>query len=151
MIIYCIKTSFVFNYIWVVSMKQNIKLHTQNPSTYVFLVSYKNYVNKSCLSILWTSISTQNVMVSHWLVQVNHPPQKFERSSLWDIWSYGIRNRELVSSSLACPSYCNVLGVLFTMELYCTPKVNTLQLNTVGNSWNTRTRTTRTVSEHQLL
>jgi hypothetical protein len=36
-------------------------------------------------------------------------------------------------------------------ELYCTPKVNTLQLNTVGNSWNTRTRPTRTVSEHQLL
>jgi hypothetical protein len=34
------------------------------------------------------------------------------------------------------------------MELYCTPKVNTLQLNTVCNSWNTRTRPTRTVSEH---
>jgi hypothetical protein len=47
--------------------------------------------------------------------------------------------------------YYNVLGVLFTMELYCTPKVNTLQLNTVGNSWNTRTRPTRTVSEHSLL
>jgi hypothetical protein len=47
--------------------------------------------------------------------------------------------------------YCNVLGVLFTMELYCTPKVNTLQLNTVGNSSNTRTRPTRTVSEHSLL
>jgi hypothetical protein len=31
------------------------------------------------------------------------------------------------------------------MELYCTPKVNTLQLNTVVNSWNTRTRPTRTV------
>jgi hypothetical protein len=36
--------------------------------------------------------------------------------------------------------------VLFTMELYCTPKVNTLQLNTVGNSPNTRTRPTRAVS-----
>jgi hypothetical protein len=48
--------------------------------------------------------------------------------------------------------YCNVLGVLlFTMKLYCALKVNTLQLNTVGNSWNTRTRPTRTVSEHQLL
>jgi hypothetical protein len=41
--------------------------------------------------------------------------------------------------------------VLFTMELYCTPKVNTLQLNTVGNSSNTRTRPTCTVSEHSLL
>jgi len=48
-------------------------------------------------------------------------------------------------------TYCNVLGVLFTMELYCTPKVNTLQLNTVSNSSNTRTRPTRTVSEHSLL
>jgi hypothetical protein len=37
---------------------------------------------------------------------------------------------------------------IFTMELYCTPEVNTLQLNTVGNSWNTRTRPTRTVYEH---
>jgi hypothetical protein len=48
--------------------------------------------------------------------------------------------------------YCNELGgFYFTMELYFTPKVNTLQLNTVDNSWNTRTRPTRTVSEHQLL
>jgi hypothetical protein len=46
------------------------------------------------------------------------------------------------------PKYCNVLGFLFTMELYCTPKVNTLQLNTVGNSWNTSTRPTCTSSEH---
>jgi hypothetical protein len=37
------------------------------------------------------------------------------------------------------------------MELYCTPKVNTLQLNTVGNSSNTRRRPTRTVSEQSLL
>jgi hypothetical protein len=43
----------------------------------------------------------------------------------------------------------NVLGgSLFTMELYCTPKFNKLQLNTVGNSSNTRTRPTRTDSEH---
>jgi hypothetical protein len=31
------------------------------------------------------------------------------------------------------------------MELYCTPKVNTLQLNTVKNSSNTRTRPIRTL------
>jgi hypothetical protein len=41
--------------------------------------------------------------------------------------------------------------VLFTMELYCTPEVNTLQLNTASNSSNTRRRPTRTVSEHLLL
>jgi hypothetical protein len=41
-------------------------------------------------------------------------------------------------------------GFLFTMELYCTPKVNILQLHTASNSWNTRTRPTCTVSEHSL-
>jgi hypothetical protein len=35
--------------------------------------------------------------------------------------------------------YYSVLGVLFTMELYCTPKVNTQLLITVSNSSNTRT------------
>jgi hypothetical protein len=37
------------------------------------------------------------------------------------------------------------------MELYCTPKVNTLQLNIASNSSNTRTPPTRTVSEHSVL
>jgi hypothetical protein len=37
------------------------------------------------------------------------------------------------------------------MELYCTPKVNTLQLNTASIYSNTRTRPTRTVSEHSFL
>jgi hypothetical protein len=50
-----------------------------------------------------------------------------------------------------CYTYCNVLGVLFMMELYCTPELNTLQLNTASNSWNTRTRPTRTDLEHSLL
>jgi hypothetical protein len=36
-------------------------------------------------------------------------------------------------------------------SIYYTPKVNTLQLNTVGNSSNTRRCPTRTVSEHSLL
>jgi hypothetical protein len=34
------------------------------------------------------------------------------------------------------------------MELYCTPKVNTLQLNAASNSSNTRTRPTFMVPEH---
>jgi hypothetical protein len=36
------------------------------------------------------------------------------------------------------------------MELYCTSKVNTLQLNTASSSSNTRTRPTCTASEHSL-
>jgi hypothetical protein len=45
------------------------------------------------------------------------------------------------SSSIANPTSdtnCNEFaGCLFTMELYCTPKVNTLQLHTSGNSLST--------------
>jgi hypothetical protein len=55
---------------------------------------------------------------------------------------------------VAVPKFLHIVtysGVLFTMELYFTPKVNTLQLNTASNSSNTRTRPTHTVSEHSLL
>jgi hypothetical protein len=37
------------------------------------------------------------------------------------------------------------------MEHYCTPKVNTLRLNIVRNSSDTRTRLNRTVAEHSLV
>jgi hypothetical protein len=42
-------------------------------------------------------------------------------------------------------------GSVFTMELHCTPEVNTLQLNTASHSSNTRRRPTHMVSEHSLL
>jgi hypothetical protein len=45
-------------------------------------------------------------------------------------------------------TYCSVLGFSSRWNFIALQKVNTLQLNTVGNSWNTRTRPTRTVSEH---
>jgi hypothetical protein len=45
----------------------------------------------------------------------------------------------------------NVDIVTYSGVLYCTPKVNTLQLNTASNSSNTRTRPTYVVSEHSLL
>jgi hypothetical protein len=44
------------------------------------------------LFILWRSISIQNFMILWWLVQVLHPPQKFERPPYWYDCSYGIRN-----------------------------------------------------------
>jgi hypothetical protein len=48
--------------------------------------------------------------------------------------------------------YCNVLGVLYSRwNFIVLQKVNTLQLNTVRNSSNTRTRPTCTVPEHSLL
>jgi hypothetical protein len=69
----------------------------------------------------------------------------FSKSNVMGMYTY-------VMGSYNSRNYCNVLGLFyFTMELYCTPKVNTLQLNTVGNSWNTRTRPTCTVPEHSFL
>jgi hypothetical protein len=41
------------------------------------------------LLILWRSIRTRNFMVPRWLVQVLHPPQKFERPPFWNGWRYG--------------------------------------------------------------
>jgi hypothetical protein len=81
------------------------------------------------------------------------------RSIYWSVRTnsskkWNERNKKevlFVGNSIIARRYRNVLGVLFTMELYCTPKVNTLQLNTVGNSSNTRRRPTRTASEHSLL
>jgi hypothetical protein len=49
-------------------------------------------------------------------------------------------------------TYCNVLGGFYSRwNFIALPKVNTLQLNTVSNSSNTRTRPTCPVSEHSLL
>jgi hypothetical protein len=42
------------------------------------------------LFILWRSISIQNFVVPRWMVQVLHPPQKFERPPFWNGWRYGI-------------------------------------------------------------
>jgi hypothetical protein len=41
--------------------------------------------------LIWRSISIQNFMFPSWLVQVLHPPQKFERPPFWNGWRYGIR------------------------------------------------------------
>jgi gamma-glutamyl-gamma-aminobutyrate hydrolase PuuD len=52
-----------------------------------------------------------------------------------------------------CPqcTYCNVLGGFYSRWMFIShQKLNTQQLNTVRNSSNTRTRPTRTVSEHSL-
>jgi hypothetical protein len=48
-------------------------------------------VAADALSIIWRSISIQNSMVPHWLMQVLHPPQKFERPPFKNAWKYGIK------------------------------------------------------------
>jgi hypothetical protein len=53
-------------------------------------------------------------------------------------WEYGV---------LTSRTYCNVLGVLYSQWNFIALQ-KSLQLNIAGNSWNTRTRPTRTVSEH---
>jgi hypothetical protein len=60
------------------------------------------------------------------------------------LWEFGSKN------------YCNVHGVLYSRcNFIALQKVNTLQLNTVSNSSNSRTRPTdfqtRTVPEHSFL
>jgi hypothetical protein len=40
---------------------------------------------------LLKSVTAENAMVPHWLVQVLHPTQKFECLLLWNDWSYRIK------------------------------------------------------------
>jgi hypothetical protein len=74
----------------VVSTKQTMNFNIQMAAMFVFFVLDK-IVSLKKLFILWRSISIQNLMVSRWLVQVLHPPQKFERPPFWNGWRYGIK------------------------------------------------------------
>jgi hypothetical protein len=70
-------------------------------------------------------------------------------SEAWaDQWEMG-DDWEVVCTSIFLKDIVTYSGFSIHDEtLLHSKKVNTLQLNTVGNSWNTRTRPTRTVSEH---
>jgi hypothetical protein len=62
---------------------------------FVFFCFFQNW-SYFKLFILWRSISIQNLMVPCWLVQVLHPPQKFECQPFWNGWRYGIRKYGVV-------------------------------------------------------
>jgi hypothetical protein len=47
---------------WVITIKQNMNLKFEPPCRFVFLVFYKDGLNKSCL-FFWGSISTQNCII----------------------------------------------------------------------------------------
>jgi hypothetical protein len=79
-----------FNGSWVVSTKQTVNYNIQTAAMFVFFCFWQKWSYQK-LFILWRSISVQNFMFPRWLVQVLHPPQKFERPPFLNGWSYGIR------------------------------------------------------------
>jgi hypothetical protein len=76
---------------WVASTKPTMNFNIQTTAMFVFFVFDKNGLIKSCSS--FGDISMQNFMVPRWLVQVLHPPQKFEHAPFWNGWRYGIKLR----------------------------------------------------------
>jgi hypothetical protein len=75
---------------WVVSTKQNMNFNIQMAAMFVFFCFWQKWYHLK-LFILWRSISIHNFMVPRWLVQVLHPPQKFERLPFWSAWRYEIK------------------------------------------------------------
>jgi hypothetical protein len=73
---------------WVVSTEQKINFNIQTAAMFVFFLT-KNGLIKSCSS--FEDLSEKNFMVPRWLMQVLHPPQKFERPPFWNSWRYGIK------------------------------------------------------------
>jgi hypothetical protein len=94
---------------WVVSIKLNVNFKFQLPDMFVFLFFRKSVCIK--LFILWPSIRIQNFMVLPWLVQVLHPPQKFERPLFWNGWSYGIKNYGFEVTSNGMLSLLNFIKI----------------------------------------
>jgi hypothetical protein len=46
-----------------------------------------------------------------WLVQVLHPPQKFERSSFWNDWNYIIKNYDVKATFNGFTSLLNLMKI----------------------------------------
>jgi hypothetical protein len=66
----------------------------------LWLENVSNYETHCCTNVRWTltrklcgyhGYTTQLFMLPRWLVQVLHPPQKFERPPFWNAWWYRIR------------------------------------------------------------
>jgi hypothetical protein len=72
---------------WVVSTKHTTNFNIRTAAMFVFFVYDKSGLIKSCS----TFETLQNFMVPYWLVQVLHPPQKFERPPFWNGWKYRIK------------------------------------------------------------
>jgi hypothetical protein len=87
---------------WVVSIKQNVNFKFQPPTMFYFCFIAKLFLYN--LFILWISILVQNAMDPRWLVQVLHPPQKYERSLFWNGCSKGVRNYgvEFIFNGITC-------------------------------------------------
>jgi hypothetical protein len=71
----------------VLSIKQDMNVKIQPPSTFLFWFCTVMVYSK--MSIQWRILSIHNFMAPHWLVQVLHPPQKYEHPPFWN----GVRCR----------------------------------------------------------
>jgi hypothetical protein len=60
-----------------------MNFNIQTAAMFVFVVFDKNSLIKSRSSFEDLSVF-QNLMVPRWLVQVLHPPQKYERPPFWN-------------------------------------------------------------------
>jgi hypothetical protein len=90
MIFYCVKRHLSeCNGSWVFSIKQNMNFKFQLPFPFMFLVFHKNHHIESSSPFKHLS-AYKNFIVTHWLVQGLHPPQKFECPTFWNGWSYKI-------------------------------------------------------------
>jgi hypothetical protein len=79
---------------WVVSPKLTMNFNIQTAAMFVFVCFWQKWSYWK-LFILWRSLCIQNFMAPRWLVQVLHPPQKFERSPSWNAWRYGIKKYDV--------------------------------------------------------
>jgi len=69
----------------------------QPPFMFLFFIFHIKCITKCCSS--FERCASLHFMVQRLLVQLSHPPQKFEHPPFWYGWSYGIRH----SPSVAWP------------------------------------------------
>jgi hypothetical protein len=68
------------------------------------------------LLILWRSISIQNSMVPRWLMQVLHPPQKFERPPFCNGWRYGVKRYGIEVTFNGMTSLLNFINIYHLVQ-----------------------------------
>jgi hypothetical protein len=95
---------------WVVSIKQTMNFNIQTAAMFVFFCFWQK-CSYWKLFILWRSISIQNFMVPRWMVQVLHPPQKFERPPFWNGWNYGINKYGIEVTFNGMTSLLNLIKI----------------------------------------
>jgi hypothetical protein len=103
------------NVSWVVSTKQTMNFNIQTAAMFVFFCFWQKWSYEK-LFILWREISIQNFMAPRWLMQVLHPPQKFERPPFWNGWRYGIKKYGIEVSFNGMTSLLNFIKIYLLVQ-----------------------------------